>query len=151
MDDDRRRFCQVMGAAVVGAALPSVGCGGKMEMTGPHIFTTTFKAADIKMNDFAFATGPGVNVNICRDSGGLFAEDADCTHAQCLLEFDNTTNPNAPQWQCNCHGSKFDFVGNVLNPPAVKTLVHYKLTVNSDGSCTFDLAQIVDPSTRTMG
>jgi Rieske Fe-S protein len=154
-----------MGVAVVGAALPS-GCGhpssdvgdGGGDMAFPTVYTVyerdgdgglvTLKASEIAVNDFYFATGPGVNINICRDAMGLFAQDADCTHAQCLLEL-NLVMP--PTWNCNCHGSKFDFVGNVLNPPAVKPLVHYQLTVNADGSLTFDLSKIVDPTTRAMG
>jgi nitrite reductase/ring-hydroxylating ferredoxin subunit len=153
MDEDRRKICQVLGAAAVTSVIPG-GCGGSgQNMQMNTVFTVPAniqKAAGIMLNDFFFATGPGVNVNICRDSGGLFAQDADCTHAQCLLQFE-TDNPQMPQWTCNCHGSKFDFVGTVLNPPAPKPLVHYQLVVNMDGSMTFDLSKIVDPSTRTMG
>ena len=128
-----------------------MGCGHPAATgTEPHIFTTLFKTTDVKMNDFQLATGPGVNVNICRDSNGLFAQEADCSHAQCLLEL-ASDNAAMPQWQCNCHGSKFDYNGNVINPPAPRALTHYSLTVNPDGSMTFDLAKTVDPSTRAQG
>jgi nitrite reductase/ring-hydroxylating ferredoxin subunit len=157
----------MVGGVVVCAALPSVGCSnspssGMPDMAFPTIYTVytidpmTHKqrplmASEIPANNFFFATGPGVNINICRDSGGLFAQDADCTHAQCLLEFSNDNTAVPPQWKCNCHGSLFDFNGNVLNPPAPKPLVHYQLTINSDQSITFDLSKIVDSSTRAMG
>lgn len=48
----------------------------------------------------------------------------ECTHKQC------TVNPDKETLSCPCHGSRYDAKGNVLEGPARKPLMHYK--VDSD-------------------
>jgi Rieske Fe-S protein len=165
MDEDRRKFCQATCAAVCAAALPIplAGCksGGN---SGDDIWTlTAFKAGDV-MADMALiaqvadtrdgGTGISHNFYIGRDAGGLFAMDANCTHARCVLEFDPANpamNIPNPRFICNCHGSTFDFVGQNPTPPAPSPLAHYQLTVEGDGTLVVDASIVVDPSTRTPG
>ena len=46
--------------------------------------------------------------------GELFAVDIRCPHLGCQL----TWNPDEKTWDCPCHGSRFDYHGNLLEGPA---------------------------------
>jgi Rieske Fe-S protein len=41
-----------------------------------------------------------------------------CPHLGCQLEW----NPEEKSWDCPCHGSRFDYRGNLLSGPAQKDL-----------------------------
>ena len=41
-----------------------------------------------------------------------------CTHLKCRTVY----NPEEQTWDCPCHGSRFDKLGNVINSPAIKRL-----------------------------
>jgi hypothetical protein len=41
-----------------------------------------------------------------------------CTHLKCRTKY----NPEEQTWDCPCHGSRFDKLGNVINSPAIKRL-----------------------------
>ncbi|MEG1408574.1 MAG: FAD-dependent oxidoreductase [Terrisporobacter sp.] len=53
--------------------------------------------------------------------GELFIVDITCTHLGCELRF----NSGDKSWDCPCHGSRFDYKGNILNGPALKPLKRY--------------------------
>lgn len=46
--------------------------------------------------------------------GEIFIVSAKCPHLGCRLEW----NPDEKSWDCPCHGSRFDYRGNVLDSPA---------------------------------
>lgn len=50
--------------------------------------------------------------------GDIWAVQAKCPHLGCQLEW----NPNEKSWDCPCHGSRFDYQGQVLDGPAVDGL-----------------------------
>ena len=50
--------------------------------------------------------------------GSLHRRSAVCTHAGCIVHWNST----AGEWNCPCHGSRFDPEGQVLSGPAVKEL-----------------------------
>ncbi|NLF35153.1 MAG: FAD-dependent oxidoreductase [Clostridiales bacterium] len=52
------------------------------------------------------------------ESGQLFAIDPRCPHLGCQLEW----NPDERSWDCPCHGSRFDYRGNLLDGPAQEDL-----------------------------
>ena len=78
-----------------------------------------------------------------RDSGGLYAIDAVCTHLGCLVEHNAGDG-----FACPCHGSRFAADGQVQNGPANKALRHLALNRNPDGQVVVDRAQPVAPATR---
>lgn len=59
----------------------------------------------------------GNKVGVYKDeTGEVFAVSTKCPHMGCELEW----NPDDLAWECPCHGSRFDYRGNVLNTPATK-------------------------------
>ena len=86
------------------------------------------------------------NVVVARDSGGVYAMSAICTHQGCFLE-DGSKTINTGL-QCPCHGSAFDGNGMVTNGPAKDALQHYNVTIGSDGGITVDGSVKVDATTR---
>ena len=61
----------------------------------------------------------GLKAGVYRtEEGELFVVDARCPHLGCQLEW----NPDEKSWDCPCHGSRFDFKGNLIDNPAEKDL-----------------------------
>jgi len=50
-----------------------------------------------------------------------------CTHLSCMVQVEGA------QLRCPCHGSTFDFEGNVLVGPAMTPLGRYPAAVTADG------------------
>lgn len=48
------------------------------------------------------------------EDGQLFQVDIVCPHLGCQLAW----NPDERTWECPCHGSRFDYEGNLLEGPA---------------------------------
>jgi Rieske Fe-S protein len=89
---------------------------------------------------------PGSPVFIGRDNSGVYAMTTTCTHMGCDLA---SGTISATTITCMCHGSQFDLDGAVVKGPANGSLVHYAVTVASDGSLTVHGGTTVDASTRT--
>ena len=61
----------------------------------------------------------GKKVGVYKDEDGVVhAVDNRCPHLGCQLEW----NPDEKSWDCPCHGSRFDFRGNLISGPAQKGL-----------------------------
>ena len=58
-------------------------------------------------------------VAIYRDNNGTVHElSAVCPHLKCIVHWDSTEKT----WDCPCHGSRFDAMGQVINGPAIANL-----------------------------
>jgi len=58
-------------------------------------------------------------IAVYRDAeGGLHEMSAKCTHLGCLVKWNDADH----SWDCPCHGSRFDALGQVLGGPAVDAL-----------------------------
>ena len=53
------------------------------------------------------------------ESGTLHLVSARCPHLGCEL----TWNPDEKSWDCPCHGSRFDYHGNLIDNPAQEDLL----------------------------
>lgn len=54
------------------------------------------------------------------EEGEIFQVDIVCPHLGCEL----TWNPDERTWDCPCHGSRFDYRGNLLEGPAQEGIRH---------------------------
>ncbi|NJD77365.1 MAG: FAD-dependent oxidoreductase [Candidatus Methanoperedens sp.] len=52
------------------------------------------------------------------DKGNIHAVSPACTHMGCIVSW----NSAEKSWDCPCHGSRFNFNGEVIHSPAVKNL-----------------------------
>jgi Rieske Fe-S protein len=146
MDPLRRRVCRATGLIITSAVLPAApGCGSQ------ESFYNGGAATSVMTNDAVLVPIPNAQTYLCRDGGGLYAMSAYCTHAHCVLQFNAPMGSTPPGFQCNCHGSTFDYNGARPTPPAMAELAHYKVVVDSSGKVFIDPATIVDSSVRTAG
>jgi cytochrome b6-f complex iron-sulfur subunit len=67
------------------------------------------------------------------DDGGFLAAYRRCTHLGCSVSWE----ADQDKFVCPCHGSHFDFHGNVENPPAPTALDIFPLQI-VDGDVQFD-------------
>ena len=88
---------------------------------------------------------PEGRVWLMRDSKGLYALDAICTHLGCIVAAGRVTGV---AFECPCHGSRFGVDGTVLRGPAVLPLRHLKLSRDIDGKLLVDRSQVVDAGFR---
>jgi nitrite reductase/ring-hydroxylating ferredoxin subunit len=79
---------------------------------------------------------------VVRDSGGLYAVSAKCTHEGATLTNDGS------EFYCPRHGATFDYSGNVLGGPVFTGLVHYSMCITSTGNVGVNTSQSVSQSTR---
>lgn len=63
-------------------------------------------------------------VGVYKDGKGkVYAVNPTCTHLGCLLTWNNLDKT----WDCPCHGSRFNFLGQNLYDPAFKDLKKYEI------------------------
>ncbi len=66
----------------------------------------------------------GEKVGVYRESDEEYhVVDIKCPHLGCRLEW----NPDEKSWDCPCHGSRFDALGQLINGPAQKSLKETEL------------------------
>jgi Rieske Fe-S protein len=125
----RRSFLVASGAAVVAsAALP--GCGGPASLEGEvrvALADHPALAADgglstIKSSDSGFE----FDIFVRRKGDGYIAMSAECTHSSCPVA------ARASDLYCNCHGSRFNLDGGVLQGPASDPLNRFNVAVEGE-------------------
>ena len=85
----------------------------------------TFQIPDRFVDDLSSGHGgvvlvAGEKVGVYKDhSGTIYAVDIRCPHLGCQLEW----NPDERSWDCPCHGSSFDYQGNLISNPAQTNIV----------------------------
>lgn len=84
-----------------------------------------------------------MGIIVGRDSGGLYAFSALCTHSGCVV----TVNSDGTS-DCPCHNSRFDANGRVTRGPASSDLQHYAVLVCA-GRVRVDQGAVVAATTRT--
>lgn len=92
-------------------------------------FLTHLTMADERLRDIESDAGgiveiDGQRVGVYKDKDGeLYAVKSVCTHMGCAVKWNKDENT----WDCTCHGSRFDYLGNVLGGPALKPLDRLKI------------------------
>lgn len=73
----------------------------------------------LSRDDAEVVTVDGDPVGVYRDEAGeIHAVSAVCTHQGCHVSWNDAERT----WDCPCHGSRFDYDGQVINTPAVDDL-----------------------------
>jgi cytochrome b6-f complex iron-sulfur subunit len=57
-----------------------------------------------------------------------------CPHQGCLVPW----CPSSQWFECPCHGSKFDRVGECRQGPATRGMYHYQVTIDAAGQVVVD-------------
>jgi Rieske Fe-S protein len=145
MDPGRRRLCQWSGGALIGAAMG--GCASSVQLA-PGVYNAG-SPSRVQQSDVLEERAQDHFFNVCRDAGGLYVVSAYCTHARCVIQFESpSTGAARLGFICSCHGSEFDYGGAVINPPAPRSLDHYRLTFDAYGDMIVDTNTIVDATVR---
>jgi|GEM_PF-914325 len=75
------------------------------------------KLGDIKKGQAGVIRHNGMRVGVYHDKDDMYYfVTTKCPHLGCKLEW----NQNEMTWDCPCHGSRFDYKGNLINNPAMR-------------------------------
>jgi cytochrome b6-f complex iron-sulfur subunit len=85
---------------------------------------------------------PEAKAWLFRDEQGVYAISAVCTHLGCVVNY------TSDQFECPCHGSKFNSAGYVLKGPAKLPLNYLALTLSPEGAVVLDTKTHVPPVQR---
>lgn len=78
---------------------------------------------DIKLGDGGIIEIEGKKVGIYkRKDGEIFKVKPVCKHLGCMLTWNNLEKT----WDCPCHGSRYNYMGNIITEPTVKELDKFK-------------------------
>ncbi len=89
---------------------------------------------------------PEAKTWLFRDEQGLYAISAVCSHLGCVVNY--TSN----QFECPCHGSRYNAAGYVLKGPAKLPLNYLALTLSPEGVVVLDTKVYAPPAQRlTVG
>lgn len=78
-------------------------------------------AAELKRGHGAAVDTPQGKVGVYKTEEGRISQvDIVCPHMGCEL----TWNPDELSWDCPCHGSRFDWEGNLIDGPAQEGIAH---------------------------
>lgn len=84
---------------------------------------------DIKLGDGGIVEIDGKKVGVYkREDGEVFAVNPVCKHLGCLLSWNNLEKT----WDCPCHGSRYDYMGNMICEPTVKDLDRIEIVSYED-------------------
>jgi len=151
----RRDFCAVVGLAtaagvVIGcssdgsqqtpdASLPPPDASGSNTCgTGTDVGAPT---AFVLNTPMYFSSG---KFFVVRDSGGLFAVSARCTHQGVTIAVSGS------QYRCPAHGATFMFNGTVTGGPTGTSLTHFSMCLLPNGHVGVSAGTTVPASTRLM-
>ena len=74
---------------------------------------------DLPLNHGGIVTVDGEKAGVYKNPQGVcYVVNPRCPHLGCQLEW----NPDEKSWDCPCHGSRFDYQGNLLDNPALENL-----------------------------
>ncbi|MGN7359187.1 FAD-dependent oxidoreductase [Paenibacillus sp. SAF-054] len=77
------------------------------------------KAEDLQRDEGGVITHDGKRAGGYKDTqGNLYLVDTTCTHMGCEVEW----NEGERSWDCPCHGSRFNYEGEVIEGPATEPL-----------------------------
>jgi len=134
----RRDVLRVLAAGTAATCLvPLSGCG-------PSGLIAAGNVADLSAGTLIVVADKAVAIGL--DSGGVYAVTTICTHLQCNMA--ELGSISASELRCDCHASRFDGAGAVLEGPATAPLDFFAVSVDEDGEITIDADSVVDAAQR---
>ncbi len=80
-----------------------------------HFKKTNYSARDVKEDTAEIINYKGKKAGAYRCKGGkLYIISLKCPHLKCCLQWNNSTKT----WDCPCHGSRYDYKGNLIDNPS---------------------------------
>ena len=74
---------------------------------------------DVKKDSGKIVLYKGKKIGVYKDKKGIcYIVNPVCTHLKCELQFNQTDKT----WDCPCHGSRFNYKGEIINNPALCNL-----------------------------
>lgn len=75
--------------------------------------------SDIELGNGGIVEIDGEKIGVYkREDGEVFLIKPYCKHLGCLVSWNNLEKT----WDCPCHGSRYDYMGNIITEPTVKNL-----------------------------
>ncbi len=98
--------------------------GNMLKQSTYSLAINKIKPSEYKLEDLEKDSGgvieyKGKKVGVYKDKDGkIFAVEPYCKHLGCELTWNNLEK----SWDCPCHGSRYDYKGNLITEPSVKNL-----------------------------
>ncbi len=134
---NRREF-----VAAVACAACMCGLGGALGGAGELLADTAASGTTLDVGMKSDYKADGITdtwmkspnkVAVIRHAGRIFAITTVCTHRGAIIDGVNNST-----FECPRHHATYDIEGNVTHGPAKVALVHYAISVNSDGHIIVD-------------
>lgn len=87
---------------------------------------------------------PQVRAYLIRDQAGLYALSGICSHLGCMVA------ESGSNFECPCHGSKFNLNGSVLAGPANQSLRHVQVSLDANHMIVVDTKTVVPADQRLV-
>jgi cytochrome b6-f complex iron-sulfur subunit len=146
----RRRALLTLGAGALGVA----SLGGMVTLIRfmrPNVLfepATRFKVGRVEDIPVGGVLNiPKRKIFVARNEKGCFAMSSVCTHLGCMVQHQAAANAKETFF-CPCHGSRFDYEGNVVGGPAPRPLDRVALEIDG-GELVVDVKEAVPHDTVT--
>lgn len=133
--ENKNEYIDIYKATRVNPIKNSKEFGNMLKESVYSLLINKVKDIDSAISDIAVGNGAIVEVNgekigvYKRDDGEIFTVKPYCKHLGCLVSWNNLEKT----WDCPCHGSRYDYMGNIITEPTVKNLDKVDVGDNKEG------------------
>ena len=114
-----RRFVLFTGAKNI-----CINTGETVKGFAKHLKSASYTADMVRRGSARVIKYNGKKAGAYRDKDGrLYIVSLTCPHLKCCLQWNRATKT----WDCPCHGSRYDYKGNLLDGPSQKQSILIKL------------------------
>ncbi|MFS0751633.1 FAD-dependent oxidoreductase [Oceanobacillus sp. 1P07AA] len=91
---------------------------------GKFSFTDNTKIDDLNQDEATITHNKGIRIGVYKDNqDNIYSVDTTCTHLGCEVNW----NQEDRTWDCPCHGSRYNYTGEVIEGPAKQSLKNISL------------------------
>ncbi len=145
-EPERRRFLRWLGQWALVAALVTQLAGVVRAFVPRVLYEPSKKFKLGKPSEYPEGVTfvPAHRLFVVRERNQFHVISAVCTHLGCTVEW----KAKVDDFDCPCHGSKFNADGTAIAGPAPRPLAWYPLSVSGDGFLVVDSAKTVSSTYR---